>query len=89
MIPTPSSPYTAKRKSIGRVLGCQKDWVRIDELHGFSRHMPVPEGYCWIEGIGPVSMGLVKGKPLCYLWPPKCIGTNVYKFKDEPDSDNM
>merc|ERR1711924_315470 len=46
-----SSPYTAKRKSIGRVLGCQKDWVRIDELHGFSRHMPVPEGYCWIEGI--------------------------------------
>ena len=80
-----SSPYTEKRKSIGRVIGCQKDWVRIDESRGFSRHIPVPEGYCWIEDVGPVSMGLVRGKPLFYLWPPKIIDSGMYKVTDGTD----
>ena len=66
-------------------MGCQKDWVRIDESNGFSRHIPVPEGYCWIEDVGPVSMGLVRGKPLCYMWPPKIINAGICEITGDID----
>ena len=80
-----SSPYTEKVKSVGRVVGCQKDWVRVDELHGFSRHMLVPEGYCWVDGVGPVSMGLLRGKAMCYIWPLKSIKASMYKVPNDVD----
>lgn len=59
----------------------------------YKKEVQIPTGHCWVEGdnhghsfdsntFGPVSLGLVKAKATCILWPPGRIG--FLDKKEEP-----
>ena len=78
-----SSPYDEHHKSIGRIIGNQREYVRVaDRMRGYSRHVLVPSGCYWIQDVGPVHMALVRGKPICLIWPPWS------KIYEDPDISN-
>ncbi|CAF0911236.1 unnamed protein product [Rotaria sordida] len=59
----------------------------------------VPQGHLWVEGdnkrasydsrhFGCVTRGLVTGRALYIIWPPKRFGTKLTLLNDDDDSDN-
>ena len=64
----------------------------MTDERGYFSHHPVPSGYIWLEeinmeencsissskrrDIGPISMSLVVGKPLVFVWPYNVIRLN-------------
>ncbi|KAJ3023967.1 hypothetical protein HKX48_008581 [Thoreauomyces humboldtii] len=74
------SPSNPQRSICKRVLGLPGDTVCVDPTLPKRRYVTIPKGHMWIQGdnysnstdsrkYGPVSMGLLRGKVLCKIWP--------------------
>ncbi|OBT69399.1 signal peptidase I [Pseudogymnoascus sp. 23342-1-I1] len=75
------SVYEPGEKVIKRVVGLEGDYVLMDTPgSGSDRMIQVPKGHCWVTGdnldasldsriLGPVPMGLIKGKVIVKVWP--------------------
>ncbi|KAK4742571.1 hypothetical protein SAY87_000572 [Trapa incisa] len=77
-----TSPTDHKERHIKRIIGLPGDWVGISHIDDVIR---VPEGHCWVEGdnlassfdsrsLGPIPLGLVRGRVTHVVWPPSRIG---------------
>ncbi|KAL8132520.1 uncharacterized protein LOC141712105 [Apium graveolens] len=76
------SPNDHKEKFVKRITALSGDWVSSPYSNDV---MKIPDGHCWVEGdnsassldsksIGPVPLGLIKGRATHIIWPPKRIG---------------
>ncbi|KAL2924919.1 Mitochondrial inner membrane protease subunit 2 [Bienertia sinuspersici] len=74
-----SSPSNYKENIVKRIIAMPGDWVPdpFDTV--------IPHGHCWVEGdnssssvdsrsIGPVPLGLARGRVTHILWPPQRVG---------------
>ncbi|CAF4299418.1 unnamed protein product, partial [Adineta steineri] len=63
-----------------------------------QRETRVSEGHVWVEGdnkrasydsrhFGSIARGLVTGRALCVLWPPKRFGTKLTIIDDDDDDE--
>ncbi|KAJ9581991.1 hypothetical protein L9F63_003681 [Diploptera punctata] len=79
------SPSNPRMNVCKRVTGMPGDKVIL----GFSTHV-VPRGHVWLEGdnrsnstdsriYGPVPQGLIRGRAVCRVWPPKEMKMLTYK----------
>ncbi|KAL1819449.1 hypothetical protein ACET3Z_014318 [Daucus carota] len=76
------SPNDYKEKCVKRITALPGDWVSSP----FSNDVvKIPDGHCWVEGdnsassldsrsIGPVPLGLIKGRATHIIWPPQRVG---------------
>jgi len=77
------SPRKPREHICKRVIALSGDSIAINRLDGTLASMPiVPRGHIWVEGdnssnsadsrdYGPIPVGLVKGRVMFKIWPPK------------------
>ncbi|KAL1824699.1 hypothetical protein DCAR_0312787 [Daucus carota subsp. sativus] len=76
------SPSNHKEKCVKRITALPGDWVSSPYSYDAVK---IPDGHCWVEGdnsassldsksIGPVPLGLIKGRATHIIWPPQRIG---------------
>ncbi|TPX58759.1 hypothetical protein SpCBS45565_g07921 [Spizellomyces sp. 'palustris'] len=74
------SPTDPQKAICKRVLGLPGDYVCVDPTLLERRYITVPPGHIWLQGdnytnstdsrkYGPVSLGLLRGRVLCKIWP--------------------
>ena len=97
-----ADPHDSSRNLVRTVVQCGKEWVRV--LDGDKEyHVHVQQGYCWVEGravpgsaqsvydsklFGPISVGLIKGIPLCVVWPGNRFGLLPLSQEKKPEMDS-
>jgi mitochondrial inner membrane protease subunit 1 len=79
------SPGNPRQYICKRVLGLPGDLVCADPTRAASPMVAIPPGHVWLQGdnlhnssdsraYGPVPLGLVKGRVVYRVWPPRAIG---------------
>jgi hypothetical protein len=77
------SPTEPERLLLQRIVGKEGNWI-YQPLH--KEYRPIPKSHCWVEEFhtsipdsssydsrhfGPISIGLIRGKVISIIWPPK------------------
>eukprot|EP00040_Diaphanoeca_grandis_P031786 m.190825 g.190825 ORF g.190825 m.190825 type:complete len:186 (-) comp32415_c1_seq1:1000-1557(-) len=80
------SPGDSSKWMVKRLIAMDGDVIKVPNYKDATkRYMRIPEGHCWVEGdnqnnagrdsntLGPLPMGLVKGRVSGVVWPPSRI----------------